>query len=287
MIVYIGGSVSFPTVHQNDFHSDAPGSILTFGYHSCGFIPRVPYSYPYFLVTLKLLSCWSFPSRLYWGFRLMNEWIREEFKFSKNGANMNRIASHFILFSLPSFCSFYCYVPNCLRSMWDFDPYPDSTGRYDIAPSSAQAGTSWNQLSFCWSMKIIDRNGTGEPSGPSLGYPHEHLGAQASPTRSNRYPLLVPPSSNWSQQEPSVLCQHEHRGVQALLKLLTFELEILASPSRMRTKISTLGTFLNIRFRLILLKNSMPVMPFGTQHTGYTQFPSVIKVCGRSTVTVF
>ena len=28
-------------------------------------------------------------------------------------------------------------------------PYPDSTGRYDIAPSSAQAGTSWNQLSFC------------------------------------------------------------------------------------------------------------------------------------------
>ena len=132
-------------------------------------------------------------------------------------------------------------------------PYPDSTGRYDIAPSSAQAGTSWNQLSFCWSMKIIDRNGTGEPSGPSVGNTHEHLGAQASPTRSNKYPLLVPPSSNWSQQEPSVLYQHEHRGVQASLKLQTFELEILASPSRMRTKISTLGTFLNIQLFILLI----------------------------------
>ena len=55
---------------------------------------------------------------------LMNEWIREEFKFSKNGANRNRIASHFILFSLPSFCSFYCYDPNWLRSMRDFAPIP-------------------------------------------------------------------------------------------------------------------------------------------------------------------
>ena len=179
-----------------------------------------------------------------------NEWMNELGK-NLNLAEMEPIGTG----SLPILSSFLFQVsvPSTATIPIAWVPcgilplYPDSTGRYDIAPSSAQAGTSWNQLSFYWSIKIIDRNGTGEPSGPSVGYPHEHLGAQASPTRSNRYPFLVPPSSNWSQQVPSVLCQHEHRGVQASLKLQTFELEILASPSRMRTKISTLGTFLNIQ----------------------------------------
>ena len=166
------------------------------------------------------------------------------------------LSSFLIQVSVPSTAT----IPIACVPCGILPPYPDSTGRYDIAPSSAQAGTSWNQLSFCWSMKIIDRNGTGESSGPSVGYPHEHLDAQASPTRLNRYPLLVPPSSNWSQQEPSVLCQHEHSGVQASLKLQTFELEILASPSRMRTKISIFGKFLNIQLfcflnsKLIIIK---------------------------------
>ena len=100
----------------------------------------------------------------------MNEWGK-----NLNLAKMEPIGT----WSLPTLSSFLFQVsvpstdtiPISCVPCGILPPYPDSTGRYDIAPPSAQAGTSWNQLSFCWSMEIIDRNGTGEPSGPSVGYP--------------------------------------------------------------------------------------------------------------------
>ena len=176
-----------------------------------------------------------------------NEWIREEFKFNKNGANKNRIASHFILFSLPSVCSFYCYDPNCLRSMRDFALIPrfnwkiwhcsiQRKGRYVLESTLLllKYENNWSKwyLRAEWAVCGLSPR---TPRCPSVTHKVEQVSTSC------------PPSSNWSQQEPFVLCQHEHRGVQASLKLQTFELEILVSPSRMRTKISTLGTFLNIQ----------------------------------------